>query len=343
MKKNYILLLAFFTSVLSMNAQVLGYAICFDGINDFAPVYRSGLTNIFGDNSDNDDFTIEFWTKDYGNGGKHLYSKHNDNAGTKEGYFIERSATGAITVGMANNTNNWTTITGVTSISDGDWYHIAVTFDVSESRLSLYMNGSLEASIVGFTPVFGNNVDARLASSEYENTYYGGAFDEVRVWTSVRAANDISLFKNVEIDLSGGVPSDLLLYYKCNEGIPDNDNWILYQLVDHTGNGRPGDLWNVSRWGSCSNWIHTVPDATLSVDTFENNSSEVNLYPNPAKNFVQINGLKANETYTIYNTIGAVVKSGTVSNNQEIAINNLTSGLYFLKFKNGKTIKFIKK
>lgn len=343
MKKNYILLVAFLTCVLSMNAQVLGYAICFDGVNDFAPVYRSGLTNILGDNTDNNDFTIEFWTKDNGNGGKHLYSKHYDTGTEKQGYFIERSATGTITVGMADNTNNWTTITGTKVINDANWHHIAVTFEVASSRLTLYVDGSWEAEAVGFTPVFGNNVDARLASSEYENTYYGGAFDEVRVWSSVRTANQISIFKNIEIDLSSGVPSDLTLYYKCNEGIPDNDNWILYQLIDHSGNGYPGDLWNVFRLGACSNWVHTVPDATLSVDTFENTSNSVSLYPNPAKNFIKVNGLKTNESYTVYNTIGAVVKTGTVANNQEIAINDLTNGLYFLKFKNGNAMKFIKK
>ncbi|WP_298419467.1 LamG-like jellyroll fold domain-containing protein [uncultured Kordia sp.] len=340
MKKNYIFLLAFLTCVLSLNAQVLGYAICFDGVNDFAPVYRSTETGIFGTNANNDSFTIEFWVKDNGNGGKHLYSKHYDSGTAKEGYFIEKSATGTVTTGIANNTNNWTTITGTRAINDGNWHHVAVTFDITTGRLMLYVDGYWEATANGITPVFGNNVDARLASSEYENTYFGGAYDEVRVWNTIRTASEINIGMNMEVDVAS---TGLIQYFKCNEGLPDTDNWILYQLVDHTGNGRPGDLWNVFRLGPCSNWVHTVADSTLSVDTFENNSSEVSLYPNPAKNFVKVNGLKANESYTIYNTIGAIVKSGTVANNEEIAINNLTNGLYFLKFKNGSSMKFIKK
>lgn len=343
MKKNYIFLLAFLTCVLSLNAQVLGYAICFDGVNDFAPVYKSGVTNILGDNSDNDDFTIEFWTKQYGDSGKYLYSKHNDTGTEKQGYYIERTATGTITVGMADNTNNWTTITSTTSITDGNWHHIAITFEVATSRLKLYINGSNEAGTSGFTPVYGNAVDARLASSEFANTYYQGAFDEVRVWSSARTANQISIFKNIEIDLSGGVPSDLTLYYKCNEGLPDYDNWLLYQLVDHSGNGYVGDLWNVFRLGTCSNWVNTVADTALSVNTFENNTTGLNLYPNPATTTIKLNGLTTNKKYAIYNTLGAIVKSGTVANNTEVEIASLAKGMYFIKLDDTRTLKFIKR
>ncbi|MGH1385428.1 LamG-like jellyroll fold domain-containing protein [Kordia sp.] len=342
MKQNYILLVTFLiASVFSANAQVLGYAICFDGVNDFAPVYRSTETGIFGTNANNDSFTIEFWVKDNGNGGKHMYSKHYDSGTAKEGYFIERDATtGFVTAGIANNTNNWTTITGARAINDGNWHHVAVTFDITIGRLMLYVDGYWEATANGITPVFGNNVDARLASSEYENTYFGGAYDEVRVWNTIRTVSEINIGMNMEIDVAS---TGLIQYFKCNEGIPDTDNWILYQLVDHTGNSRPGDLWNVFRLGPCSNWVHTVADSVLSTETFTAATEGLNLYPNPAKSFVQINGLKANEAYTIYNTIGAVVKRGTLANNEEIAISNLTNGMYFLKLSGNRTLKFIKK
>ncbi|WP_053002619.1 LamG-like jellyroll fold domain-containing protein [Kordia jejudonensis] len=341
MKKNYIFLLAFLTCILSLDAQVLGYAICFDGVNDFAPVYRSTETGIFGTNANNDSFTIEFWVKDNGNGGKHMYSKHYDSGTAKEGYYIERDATtGFVTAGIANNTNNWTTVTGTRAINDGNWHHVAVTFDITIGRLMLYVDGYWEATATGITPVFGNTVDARLSSSEHENTFFGGAFDEVRVWNTIRTASEINIGMNMEVDTAS---TGLIQYFKCNEGIPDTDNWILYQLVDHTGNGRPGDLWNVFRLGSCSNWVHTVADSVLSTETFETTTEEVHLYPNPTTNFIKVNGLKTAESYTIYNTIGAVVKSGTVTNNEEIAVTNLTSGLYFLQFKKGNTMKFIKK
>ena len=225
--------------------------MCFDGLNDFAPVYRTGETGIFGTNADNDSFTIEFWVKDNGSAGKHMYSKHYDTGTEKQGFFIERDATtGFVTVGVANNTNAWTTVTGTIAINDGNWHHVSTTFNINSGVLILLVDGQLQGFSSSFTPVFGNNVDARLASSEYENTYFGGSFDEFRVWNTVRTIAEINASKNVQFD-TAALPTGLIQYFQCNEGIPGYDNWVLYQLLDHTGNNRPGDLWNVSRWGAC--------------------------------------------------------------------------------------------
>jgi len=99
----------------------------------------------------------------------------------------------------------------------------------------------------------------------------------------------------------------------------------------------------VSRWGSCSNWVDSVPNNTLSTETFEATIEGLNIYPNPATNVIKVNGLTSKENYTIYNTIGAVIKSGSISNSEEINVSNLTNGVYFLKFNSASTIKFIKK
>lgn len=61
MKHYYTFLFVFLTAIFSLHAQTLGYAMCFDGLNDFAPVYRTSETGIFGTNADNESFTIEFW------------------------------------------------------------------------------------------------------------------------------------------------------------------------------------------------------------------------------------------------------------------------------------------
>lgn len=80
---------------------------------------------------------------------------------------------------------------------------------------------------------------------------------------------------------------------------------------------------------------------TLSIDdlNFENKFS---IFPNPSSDFITVSNLKSNESYLIVNQLGQKVKKGIISNNEKIDIRNFTNGLYFLKFDNGNSIKFIK-
>ncbi len=79
---------------------------------------------------------------------------------------------------------------------------------------------------------------------------------------------------------------------------------------------------------------------TLSSDDFEYNNLKI--YPNPATDLIQVQGLDTTSSYVIYNLIGSEISKGQISNNDKISVRNLESGVYFLKFETGKTYKFIK-
>jgi hypothetical protein len=85
-----------------------------------------------------------------------------------------------------------------------------------------------------------------------------------------------------------------------------------------------------------------VIGSTLSNPDFNISNINLKLFPNPSSEFIQVSGLIENENYRIYNISGAEIKSGALSNNEQIDIRNFTNGLYFLKFDNGNTIKLIK-
>lgn len=70
--------------------------------------------------------------------------------------------------------------------------------------------------------------------------------------------------------------------------------------------------------------------------------NELRLYPNPSKNTITISGVKQPEDYSVYNVMGKHIAKGKISNNNQIAIEKFSDGLYFLKLENGHTIKFIK-
>ena len=81
--------------------------------------------------------------------------------------------------------------------------------------------------------------------------------------------------------------------------------------------------------------------STLSLNDI-NTKTKIIIFPNPSKDFIQITGLNKIENYRIYNTIGAEMKNGIISDNKKIEIKNFSNGLYFMKFDNGYTLKFMK-
>ena len=63
--------------------------------------------------------------------------------------------------------------------------------------------------------------------------------------------------------------------------------------------------------------------------------SDCVIYPNPAKDFVKIDGTEAAEVQ-VYNALGQLVK--TVRNSNEINVSNLTEGVYLLRIMDAKGV-----
>ena len=65
------------------------------------------------------------------------------------------------------------------------------------------------------------------------------------------------------------------------------------------------------------------------------------VYPNPARESIQIEGLKANSEVKIYNVLGELVKTAVVGTDEEIGISDLSDGLYLVRCGEA-TIRFVK-
>ena len=75
----------------------------------------------------------------------------------------------------------------------------------------------------------------------------------------------------------------------------------------------------------------------------EDRESKVSLYPNPASNFLLVNGIDGEFNYEILDITGKIQTAGTA--NKRINVNTLSKGLYIVRIKDGgltRNLQFIK-
>jgi PKD repeat protein len=87
-------------------------------------------------------------------------------------------------------------------------------------------------------------------------------------------------------------------------------------------------------------------NGTLSIDKFSTES--ISLYPNPSSSAITISAQSLPDSYTIYNTLGQVLKQSQVQTTVDLNINigNLSDGMYFIKLtknSSSQVLSFIKK
>ena len=82
--------------------------------------------------------------------------------------------------------------------------------------------------------------------------------------------------------------------------------------------------------------------AEFNVGVEDGTMGELAVYPNPAEDYIKIEGLEANASYIIISANGAIVATGSDYNGEYIDISNLASGTYLLR-SGDNTLRFIKK
>lgn len=74
----------------------------------------------------------------------------------------------------------------------------------------------------------------------------------------------------------------------------------------------------------------------------DNLDNKIKVFPIPSRDYIQILGINKKEQYSIYNVYGLKTSTGYIGEDHSISIRSLSNGLYFLKFENETTIKFLK-
>ena len=126
-----------------------------------------------------------------------------------------------------------------------------------------------------------------------------------------------------------------------------------YVLANANGYSNLGGMmtWSINwdKVATCNSNSFEYADnyVTLFGDLLSNSSlniasREIQLFPNPCENRVQILNLEGVEKYQILNSLGELIQTGYSSVGDYISIERLETGIYFLRSKN-KSLKLVKK
>jgi len=101
-------------------------------------------------------------------------------------------------------------VTGTSSLADGQWHHIAFTADTNGG--TLYVDGVLNGSGVWSGSPGTGNADGEL---DLGSTTFKGEMDEVTMWNVALTQSEILTYKNRRLT---GNEAGLVAYYRCDEG-----------------------------------------------------------------------------------------------------------------------------
>ena len=193
-----------------------------------------------------------FWTDEYAYGQGMMGVR-----GTNAGFYMIQLDNGKIECRYQNSGGTLFEYVAPTyTIVPETWQHFAWVYD--GTKVSLYLNGVLKGSKAATGKITATNVSFSIGKSLLGgfNFVYGGRADEVSLWKKGLTSAEIQDMMANELT---GTETDLVLYYKCNQGLPGGDNTSISKLKCEFGNGTlDGDLLNFAMNGPTSNFNGTL-------------------------------------------------------------------------------------
>lgn len=248
--KKVLLLITCLLFTYCLNAQTQN-SLTMDGSNDY-------VTTTYAPPSGNVARTIEAWIKTTANsvpsaGGRQQVIADFGSFTTGGRFTFNVLFNNAIRLEVGGSGVN-----GNIPINNGNWHHVAVVYDPSNSAgtVTLYVDGNLDVqgtpTVTVNTGTSNNLIIGRRVDGINNFT---GSIDEVRFWNTALSQNDLIIGGGSEICPS---ITGLTAYFQCNKGMANSNNSglnILPELV----NGNDGTLIGFSLSGATSNWTPGAP------------------------------------------------------------------------------------
>ena len=74
-------------------------------------------------------------------------------------------------------------------------------------------------------------------------------------------------------------------------------------------------------------------------DAVEESIDQISIYPNPVNNTLYISGYESEYSYTMYNGLGQMMANGTARGSQQINVDGMAKGVYFLRITTGTQVR----
>ena len=298
-------------------ASVVGYSgaensLSFDGTNDY-----TAINNMVYDGTNYTELTVETWLKTTNSGNQIIASFDRSDYWRLE---INGDGAGAGQIGFDINTSSGILDFGsVSRVDDGEWHHVAATFD--NGTVSIYIDGNLDA-MTTTGPLFGSSslrygfLGVGSESGTYNGTtgpasYFHGEMDEFRVWNKAKTITEIRDEMSKHI---AGNSAGLELYYKFDvlsgNNVSDYSTEIKQNCVLQNFSSSPlstsgafiGDevayLFSNS-WSGQNVFLNTCGGQNFNVSNVSGSPSGVMVYyiHNVPNSIIGIAGLGSNDSY----------------------------------------------
>ncbi|APY00578.1 LamG-like jellyroll fold domain-containing protein [Lacinutrix venerupis] len=231
--------------VVTINELIPATHLNFDGVDDYININIGEFTTSLYN------YTHEFWFKTSSADGTIFNFSDTglpNSGGFNKTIYLQN---GNLVSYVYNNSEHY--ITSTTTYNDNNWHHVTEIANASERKL--YVDGVL----IGTDSNFSNQYFGYIvlgASNKTPGVYFNGDIDEVRIWNIALLIEDVNNRGNCELQNN---ETNLLAYYRFNQGNATVDNTSETTLVDATSNTYNGTLNNFALTGTTSNWLAGSP------------------------------------------------------------------------------------
>lgn len=187
-------------SLTALFAQT-GQALSLNGTSGYMRVTDNSALDIDAGES----FSLTLWLRTTSTAGVRLVSKRVPAGGTNPGYeMITQSSVGAYGINLrsADGTNAGPPF-GTSSITDGNWHHLAMVVNAGNGTATIYVDGIQQrqsnSGAIG-TESFANVTDLLIGTNVGENVFYSGLFDDIRIWSAALSTSTIIADAEAVID-----------------------------------------------------------------------------------------------------------------------------------------------